>query len=467
MKKAFYLVLLAAMLVLPTAAMGQSGVNWDAGILIQNVGSADADVTIYYYNNEADGGGLNTSANYTIPMGSAITVYPLDVADGFNGSIVIESTEPIVAIANQLGDGFTYGASYEGFEMGSDTVQLPNVQSDNNGFYSFFNVQNAGSTTANVTVNFVPEVGAGFSDPANETCTMDPGESCTFSQQPGQGAWTVGTWRGGAEVTADQPIVASANIVHEPGAWGMSSYSGFTSSGSTTAILPNIMNANSDYWSGINVTNGGAAATTITFSFTPVTGPAISDKVYNNVGPGETVILLMADAAAVPELSGGVTWIGSIEVDGGGQNIFAIVNTLNQVQGEVAAWKGFDPAQASDTVVMPAILSDGEGYPFFTGFQVVNLGGSNTDITVTYSECGAPNCAVAWTPTAETDTINAGLSNFYIQSGGGTQWDGKKYVGAATITNNNGMPMLAIVNEIAPSLMGSGEATNSYNAFNQ
>ena len=83
MKKAFYLVLLAALLVLPSAAMGQSGVNWDAGILIQNVGSAEADVTIYYYNNEADGGGLNTSVNYTIPMGSAITVYPLDVADGF------------------------------------------------------------------------------------------------------------------------------------------------------------------------------------------------------------------------------------------------------------------------------------------------------------------------------------------------------------------------------------------------
>jgi hypothetical protein len=99
--------------------------------------------------------------------------------------VVIESTEPIVAIANELGDGFQYGASYEGFEMGADTVRLPNVQSNNNGFYSFFNVQNAGSAAATVTVEFVAEPGAGYVAIANETCTMDPGEACTFSQQPG------------------------------------------------------------------------------------------------------------------------------------------------------------------------------------------------------------------------------------------------------------------------------------------
>jgi hypothetical protein len=389
----------------------------------------------------------------------------LDVPDGFNGSVVIESTEPVVAIVNELGDYPNYGASYEGFALGSQQVQLPNVQSANNGFYSFFNVQNAGSITAYVTVDFTPEAGSAFAEPPDETCAMEPGESCTFSQQPGQGFWNVGTWRGSATVMSDgEPIVASVNLVHEPGEWGMSSYSGFTSSGSTSAILPNIMSGNSNYWSGINVTNGGVTTTTVTLMFTPVVGPALPDKVYPVVAPGETVILLMP---TLPDLAGDVQWIGSVEVDGGGENIFVIVNTLNQVDGEVAGWKGFDPAQATDTVVMPAILSDSSGYPFFTGFQVVNLGGDDTDITITYTPCAPPNCDPAWTPAPETGTILAGQSDFWIQAGGGSQWDGQKYIGAATITNHNGMPMLAIVNEIAPGVFSTGEATNSYNAFNR
>jgi hypothetical protein len=285
---------------------------------------------------------------------------------------------------------------------------------------------------------------------------MDPGEACTFSQQPGQGAWTVGKWVGGAKVTSSsQPVVASANIVHEPGAWGMSSYSGFTSAGSTTAVLPNIMNANGNYWSGINVTNGGAVATNITLKFTPETGyGAIADIVFPAVGAGATIVQLMPAATAVQ-------WVGSVEVDGGGQNIFVIVNTLNVVSGEVAAWKGFDPAQATDTVVAPAILSDGEGYPFFTGVQIVNTGASATNVTVDYG----PNGGGAFNPANDTGLIPAGGSVVFLQAGGA--WTGSKYIGSATITNDNGMPMLAIVNEIAPSLFAVGEATNSYNAFNR
>jgi hypothetical protein len=453
MKKALYLVI-ALMAILPAAVLAQ--VSYDTGILIQNVGTADANVTVYYYNSADDGGGLNRSDDYVIPMGESLTIYPVDPAAPFNGSVVIESTEPIVAIANELGDYPTYGASYEGFELGSQAVVLPNIQSDNAGFYSWFNVQNAGTGVANVTVSFTAEPGAGYATRADETCTLNPGEACTFTQEPGQGQWTGGQWVGGAKITANENVVASANIVHAPGDFGMSSYSGFTGAGSPTAVLPNIMNANADYWSGINVTNGGLAATNITLSFTPEAGyPAIADIVFPSVGAGQTIVQLMPGATSA-------SWVGSVEVDGGGQNIFVIVNTLNTVAGEVAAWKGFDPATATDTVVMPAILSDGGGYPFFTGFQVVNLEASgSTNITVDY---GA-NTGGTFNPPNETAAVPAGGSVVLLQSGGA--WAGQKYIGSATITNDDGAPMLAIVNEIAPSLFATGEATNSYNAFNQ
>jgi hypothetical protein len=459
MKKALYLVIaVALMAILPAAALGQ--VSYDTGILIQNVGTADAEVTVYYYNNEAEGGGLETSMSYTIPMGGSQTIYPITPAAPFNGSVVIESTEPIVAIANELGDGLTYGASYEGFDMGSTEVVLPNLQSDNNGFNSWFNVQNAGAGTANVTVTYTPE--GTYPTPDPETCTLGVGEACTFDQSE----WTLGQWVGAANVTSDEPVVASVNIVHLPGDWGMSSYSGFTGSGSPTAILPNIMNANSDYWSGIAVTNGGAAATDITLSFTPEAGyDPLSDYEFTGVAVDATAVLLMPSH---PDLGASTKWVGSVEVDGGGENVFVIVNTLNTVDGEVSAWKGFDPDMATDTVVMPAILSDGEGYVFFTGFQVVNLEASgSTNVTIEYSECGASDCDTPWTPVDETGTIAAGGSIVLLQSGTATQWDGLKYIGSATVTNDDGAPMLAIVNEIAPSLFATGEATNSYNAFNQ
>jgi hypothetical protein len=467
MKKSLYLLLVVALVAgLSSVAFAQAGVTWTSGILIQNLGTADASVTVYYYWADDLGGGLaiDPPPTYVIPVGAQTTIYPLDVADGFRGSVVLESTEPIVAIVNQLGDGVTYGGSYEGFDMGSDTVRLPNVQSANSGFYSFFQVQNAGSAATDITVTFIPEPGLGYGTPAVETCTaLPPGEACIFSQQPGQGQWTIGKWVGGATVTTSgQPVVASVDIVHEPGTYGMSSYSGFTGAGSLTAVLPNIMNANGTYWSGINVTNGGGTASDVTLTFYPATGyAAIAPVTFTALGAGATGVLLMPNH---PDLAGNVKWVGAVVVDGGGNNVFVIVNTLTTVYGEVSAWKGVDPATATQKVVMPAILSDGGGYPFFTGFQVYNTGAAAVDITISYAPCAT--CSPVWTPVNETGTVPANSSLVFLQSGNG-QWTGVKYVGSATVTVTSGTGnIMAIVNELAPGFMGSGEVTYSYNAFN-
>ena len=194
MKKSLYLLMVVALVAgLSGMAFAQAGVTWTSGILIQNLGTADASVTVYYYWADDLGGGLavDPPPTYVIPVGGQQTIFPLDVEDGFRGSVVLESTEPIVAIVNQLGDGVTYGGSYEGFDLGSDSVKLPNVQSANGGFYSFFQVQNAGSEPTDVTVTFVPEPGQGYGTPTPETCAgLAPGEACLFSQQPGQGQWS-------------------------------------------------------------------------------------------------------------------------------------------------------------------------------------------------------------------------------------------------------------------------------------
>jgi len=461
MKKSLYLLMVVALVAgLSGMAFAQAGVTWTSGILIQNLGTADASVTVYYYWADDLGGGLAVTPppTYVIPVGGQQTIFPLDVEDGFRGSVVLESTEPIVAIVNQLGDGVTYGGSYEGFDLGSDSVKLPNVQSANGGFYSFFQVQNAGSEPTDVTVTFVPEPGQGYGTPTPETCAaLAPGEACLFSQQPGQGQWSA-KWVGGATVTTSgQPVVASVDIVHEPGTYGMSSYSGFTGAGSPTAVLPNIMNANGTYWSGINVTNGGGTAADVTLTFYPEAGyAAIAPYTFTALGAGATGVLLMPNVVTAK-------WVGSVVVDGGGNNVFVIVNTLTTVYGEVAAWKGVDPDTATQKIVMPAILSDSPTYPFFTGFQVYNTGAASVDIQIDYAPCAT--CSPVWTPTSETGTVPASGSLVFLQNSG--QWAGLKYVGSATVTVTDGTGnIVAIVNELAPAYMGSGEVTYSYNAFN-
>jgi hypothetical protein len=182
---------------------------------------------------------------------------------------------------------------------------------------------------------------------------------------------------------------------------------------------------------------------------------------FTALGAGATGVLLMPNH---PDLAGNVKWVGAVVVDGGGNNVFVIVNTLTTVYGEVSAWKGVDPATATQKVVMPAILSDGGGYPFFTGFQVYNTGAAAVDITISYAPCAT--CSPVWTPVNETGTVPANSSLVFLQSGNG-QWTGVKYVGSATVTVTSGTGnIMAIVNELAPGFMGSGEVTYSYNAFN-
>jgi hypothetical protein len=73
---------------------------------------------------------------------SSKTYYPIDAPEPFNGSVVIESTEPVVAIANTLGNNPQYLAATESFAMGAMEVNLPLIMKANAGYYTWFNVQN-------------------------------------------------------------------------------------------------------------------------------------------------------------------------------------------------------------------------------------------------------------------------------------------------------------------------------------
>jgi len=137
MKKTLILALLVAMVLVGSVA-GQ-GITYNTGFQVQNLGTGTATITIIYYNQD---GSVAASVPDSIPAGGSKTYYPLTaVPDGFNGSVVISSDMPIAAIANELGNGGAYAASYAGFDAGATTINLPLIMRGNYGFNTWFNVQ--------------------------------------------------------------------------------------------------------------------------------------------------------------------------------------------------------------------------------------------------------------------------------------------------------------------------------------
>jgi ABC-type sulfate transport system permease component len=83
------------------------------------------------------------------------------------------------------------------------------------------------------------------------------------------------------------------------------------------------MNANSGYWTSINLMNVGASSGTVTCTFTPY-GAVLLPTLTKTLAPGEGISWLQA---AVDEF-GSTKYIGSATCSAPGTQIVAIVNEL-------------------------------------------------------------------------------------------------------------------------------------------
>ncbi len=168
-------------------------------------------------------------------------------------------------MSTPLGDFPTYGASTNGFSSGSSSISLPLLMKGNSGFDTWFNVQNTGTASTDVTVTY-------STDPATtETATILPGAAKTFDQAT-NAALPAG-FVGSATVTSTggTPIVATVMQVGQGGLKVLLGYNGF-SSGSTDVNLPLIMANNGGFYTGVQVQNTGATATNVTIKYSPNTG---------------------------------------------------------------------------------------------------------------------------------------------------------------------------------------------------
>lgn len=404
-------------------AQGNAIITFSSGIQVQNLSSTAASIDIAFYPLKV--GTASVSVPATVPANGSITFaqLPSQVAAGFDGSAVISSDQRIAAIVNIVSpDINTFGSTglggeaYAGVTSGSPTVRLPLLFKNFAGFSTFYNVQNVGTTTTNISVAYQNGGTDSFDN-------LAPGASVRFNQNENTGISN--GFVGAATITSSSSDIAA--VVTQVGATTILIYNGFASSGSQAPVLPLINANNSGFITGVALQNAGTAATTVTVTYTPslnsqgaAQGTTCTETL--TVQPGASAnfaVDAFAKSVAGETCVNGALFVGSgrVTANTGSQPLVAIVNQLNSATNKGGAYSGFDPSTATDTVVYPLIQDRVSG--FFTGIALYNAGTVDTPVECTFTNSAVKQATTAPLKPGESfSVVQLGfIANSYTGSG--------------------------------------------------
>lgn len=445
----------------PTMVYAQGfSVSWESSFQVQNLGTADASILMYYYDQEGnlaamDGTYANPDSD-TVAVGASNSYYPIHAAANFNGSVVVSSSEPIAVISNVVVKTASAGyGSYVGFQQGASSIFFPIVMKGNGNNTTTFNVQNTGSTEAAITITFTPESGKGYATIANIADTLAVGAAGTYNLGDLAEFAGASKWVGSASVTvtdtANDSIAGVANTVNyaNGAAYQLATYNAFTG-GSTEVLMPLVMESNSGYRTSLNCQNIDPAITTkITAVFTPESGGnAKANMVVENVGPNGVAVFLLAE-------SGTTKFVGSATAASDpAVPLVCIVNETGGARGQISAYEGFNLTAATDEVVLPLIQSRNANW--YTSINLATGDGASHTITCDF----APNSGF----TDPSNQSGTGASVVLLQND--IYGTGQKFVGGATCSvDSAGAGLIAIVNQVNATAQVADTLT-SYDGFN-
>ncbi len=446
LRKFMFLAVALLVLFVPLVVSAQS-LTYTAGFQLQNLSANLASVVVTYYNQD---GTVAATVNDTINANSSKTYFPLSaVVNGFNGSVIVSSDQPLAAIANVLGNNGQRGASYAGFEAGATTVNLPLTMKASYGNNTWFNVQNAGSNSTTVYVSYKP-------GSCTESASVAPGASRTFNQASNTCLPT--GFVGAATVTSTESIVAAV-IQVSPNS--LFAYNGFTT-GSANPVMPLVSSNVYNSGTGIQIQNTGASNTDVTVSYTPSAGfPGAACTETKTVSAGQSVTFGFPQLPVACGTTGtGVTdpvnkgFIGSARAmtNTASMPLVAIVNQINRVASNAAAYNAVNPSTATNRVSLPLIMD--RAYNNFTGFAVANVGTLPTDISCTFS---------GTTYTASATSVAPGSAMTAVQ----LNQIAPGYVGSGTCTATGGdATIAAVVNQVVNGAPATNDTLFVHNAFN-
>jgi hypothetical protein len=443
-------------------------VGWDSGYQVLNPSSTkDASIEITYYNED---GTLATitggnPVSDTVLKNSSNNYYPIHALEGFRGSIVISSTEPVYAISNVVINTTAKATgSYIGITQGSNELNFPLVMKGNANQTSVLTIQNTGSTEADVTIKFTPLVGSSYSAISDVTDTIPSYASHSFDLSELTPFSSITRWVGSATATvtdtASDSIAGVSNTLNTQNseAYQVATYNGFTTSGSTSVVLPLIQENNNGNRTGISCQNVGGTTTTITVTYTRAGTEYVNKATDSQAGVADGAM-----AAFVQNYEGTARFVGSALVTSNpASNLVCVVNQQKISNGSYSAYEGLDPASASGEVVLPLIVSKNgnttNGYTY-TGFSVATADGNSHPVTCEFIP--SPGYANV------TDQSQTGATTVFSQQD--IYGNGNRFIGSAkcSVTDASGVGIFSVVNqtrELSP--YPSRDILSTYNGFN-
>jgi len=443
------------------------GVSWDSSFQVMNLSATDAAaIDVYYYNQ--DGSLATMDASYsnpdhdTVAIGASNTYFPIHAAAGFDGSVVINSTQDVAVISNIVVGTTQKGlGSYVAFKVGAPTIYFPLLMKGNANNTSTFNVQNTGENDAEITIHFAPMAGGGFASITDITATITKGAAHTYDLSTLTEFSAVTKWVGGATVSVTDTVndsiagVANTVSVKYTTAYALGTYNAFTS-GSTSSVIPLIQENNNGNRTSVNCLNLGGA-TDMTITFTPSSGMPAKAPVTTAVGAGGMT-------AFIQDYQGTVKFLGSAVITTNPQvNIACVVNQQKPATGTLSTYEGFNPASASGTVLLPLIQSrngsEANGY-VYTSINLATSDGNAHAVTCDFKP--AP------TYTDPTDVTGNAKSIQFLQND--IYGTGARFIGGAicTVTDGSGAGLFAVVNQTRQNTPVTPRDTlSTYNGFNQ
>lgn len=468
-------LLVALALVGVALGQGLPGSGWWSGEQIQNVGSSQATINVTAYET---GGPTTYNASANVDPGASITFIPSDfpgMPDGFMGSAVVSSDQPIRAIVNvtnrEAGSFGTPGglaaAQYQGMNAGDTTIFFPLAKNDYFNKTTTFYIQNAGSSDATADATFT----LGGSTYNYTTPMISPGQMVVVTPDDAGAPSGDTDGLGSLVVTSAQPLAGSVleHFTSENPATLVQATRAFSSGDAdTTAYAPIIKDNWFDRFTGLQIQNADSGDVDVTVTYAGVVAGCDATDTFNGLGPGESVTFVHGFGSNLP-----ADCLASATVEATG-NIVAIVNesftpaAVSAGAQQASTTYSAQPDNATTTEVSLPLEKE-NWFSKGTGIQVQNVGAAQaTNVVLTYTDSGGTSY------TTNPQTIDAGSSQtfFNVRKNSGL-WSGTAMPdvdGLYAVTVTADQPVVAIANETGVAADGTTPSTafdkNNYEGFN-
>lgn len=395
-------IVVLLVLGLGVAAQGPGG-TWASGIQIVNQSDTDeAAITITFYRTD---GTVALVFPDTIPAGKSRAYYvPAHIPgleDGFIGSAVVASNQPVAAILNTAntapgteGDPKRLGSAI-GVSDPATEVFAPYLRKAYYSRNSYVAVQNTSGSAATVYVSY--RDGSGAALPAAGETAVVPADSAKIFYQDANANLPSGFY-GSAVITSTAPLAVVVNNANESTSYqtsGFESYNGFSSGASATKLyLPKLTINYYDYQTGFQIQNAGSVAATMAMSYT--FGSTSYYKTSPSIEPGAAWSVYLANDAK-SGLPDGLSGPGSAIVTSD-QPMVGVVIEVNDGLGYSVISSAVPDGSGTSTVLFPKF--DRTYYDYNGGIQVQNLGTETTTMQATFSLAGQTDVTVASDPVA-------------------------------------------------------------------